>query len=162
MIEVSSDFLKLDESVSQIFLNGPVNVSNGYILPPEPPVTPRAGTISVYSALLTPSPYRAGVHIENSGDIACCQHNTSRPLFPYRSGYHPFLPGLAGNNLGFEGVPEPVIEYRVRWGVRQYFLFNVVIVPLVPGDLLAFFVEDHHHVIVYPDNCPNHGRPPLR
>ena len=53
----------------EIFLNGPIKVSNGHIFPPEFQGTPRPAAIGPYFTLLTPSSYRAGVYIENTGDI---------------------------------------------------------------------------------------------
>lgn len=64
----------------EIFLDTPVQVGDRHILSEEPAVPQRAGTMTPYLSLYAPPPYRAGIHLENPGDIACSQHGFIRPL----------------------------------------------------------------------------------
>lgn len=67
--------------IPEIFLNAPVQVGDCHILSEEPTVGMRAGTIAPYPPLFTPPPYRAGMYLENPGDIARGQHGLIRLFF---------------------------------------------------------------------------------
>jgi hypothetical protein len=63
----------------EVLPNAPVQVGGCHVFSGEPATTPRAGTVSLYLALFTPSSYRAGVHSENPGHAARGQRRRAWP-----------------------------------------------------------------------------------
>jgi len=54
-------------------------------------------------------------------------------------------------------MPEPVIKDGTGRGISQYLRLDIAIMSLVFGYLLAVFVENHHIIVLNPDNGLDQG-----
>jgi hypothetical protein len=111
----------------------------------------QAGAVAPDFTLFTPPPDSPGFHLENPGHAAGSEHISVRNII-----YHGDLPLNGLNDIGRQGVAEPVIKYSPGSGICQDAVSHVRIAALVLGELFAVFIEDHHHIVFDADYFINH------
>jgi hypothetical protein len=137
-----------------MFFSGLIDIGNSHILIPELQFALRALAMGLEFPLPAPSPDSGRMDFQKPSGFIYRQHRHNNLTLPAKPGR--VLPGLHAYFLRRQEMPEPVVEYRVRPGIRQNFIFDILIVPLILGQLFAIFIEYHYHVVFNPYDSFNH------
>jgi len=67
-----------------------------------------------------------------------------------------WLTFLPWNFLQFAGISITVSKYCVRWRIFQDTFLYIFVSPLILRNLFPFFIKDHNHIVLKPENSFNH------